>query len=122
MGGSQRHGYELHNALKKKMTVSPFFNVSGFYKFQTSSLGETVSNTIKSIENINKYAVEFNHGPLEDSKTGIVILFLNWNRYALEREVLFSDCRNRRRKLSTLLRRCSGMEHRARSRCAFVLP
>ena len=40
-------------------------------KYSLNLFDETVSNTIKSIENINKYAVEFNHGPLEDS---IIIL------------------------------------------------
>ena len=29
------------------MTVSPFFDVSGFYKFRISSLGEKVSNAIE---------------------------------------------------------------------------
>ena len=32
------------------MTVSPFFDVSGFYKFRTSFLGEKVSNTIEYTE------------------------------------------------------------------------
>ena len=32
------------------MTVSPFFDVSGFYKFRISSLNERVSNTIEYSE------------------------------------------------------------------------
>ncbi len=40
----------IRQICKKKMTVSPFFDVSGFYKFRTSSLGEKVSNTIEYTE------------------------------------------------------------------------
>lgn len=37
----------IRQTCNKKMTVSPFFDVSGFYKFRTSSLGEKVSNAIE---------------------------------------------------------------------------
>ena len=37
----------IRQTCNKKMTVSPFFDVSGFYKFRISSLGEKVSNAIE---------------------------------------------------------------------------
>ncbi len=40
----------IRQSCEKKMTVSPFFDVSGFYKFRTSELGERVSNTIEYTE------------------------------------------------------------------------
>ena len=37
----------IRQTCNKKMTVSPFFDVSGFYKFRISSLGEKISNAIE---------------------------------------------------------------------------